>query len=119
MKKKLHFEHGDLSGEISLVLKDEQSLNELFSRYIYDFNPDRLEPYGFRLLLGKENILTLFAVDNFRLENSATPGTDKIPFKKYKIPNVSLIDILHFITELNLTVSTNNYPIESIQVINK
>ena len=30
MKQELHFEHGDLVGEISLSLPEGQSLNELF-----------------------------------------------------------------------------------------
>ena len=102
-----------------MTLKDGQSLNELFSHYIYDYNPDRLEPYAFRLLLGKENVLTLFAVDNYKQENSSEIDIEKIPMKKYKIPGVSLNEIFNFFGELNFTVATNSYPIESIQVINK
>ena len=119
MKQKLHFENGDLNGEISFKLKDEQSLNELFTRYVPDFNPDRLEPYAFRMLLGKENVLTLFAVDSFKQDNSTILDNDKIPVKKYKISSIPLQEILAFFEELNFTVTTNNYPVESLLVINK
>ncbi len=119
MKQELHFENGDLNGEISLTLNEGQSLNELFSKYIHDFNADRLEPYAFRILIGKENVLTLFAVDNYKQENSTIFDAGKIPVKKYKVPGVSLNNLLDFFGELNFTVSTNNYPIESLQVINK
>jgi len=119
MKKALHFENGDLTGEISLTLKDKESLNELFSKYIPDYNADRLEPYAFRILLGKENVLTLFAVDSYTQEKNTILDIDKIPVKKYKISHISLNEVLSFVAELNLTVSTNNYPIESLLVINK
>ena len=44
---------------------------------------------------------------------------DKIPVKKYKIPDVPLSEVLDFFGELNFAVDTNNYPIESLQVVNK
>jgi hypothetical protein len=47
MKQELHFERGDLVGEISLSLPEGQSLNQLFAHYIHDYNPDRMEAYAF------------------------------------------------------------------------
>ena len=119
MKQELYFENGDLTGEISLTLKDGKTLNDFFSKYLHDYNPDRMEPYAVRFIFGKENVLTLFAVDNFKQENSTILDADKIPVKKYKIPGVSFSDILDCFGEFNFTVSTNNYSLESLQVINK
>ena len=119
MKNELHFEHGDLLGEISLTLNEGQTLDQLFAQYIPDYNPDRMEAYAFRLLMGNENVLTLFAIDNFRQENSTTDNPEKIPVKKYKITDVPLSALLPFFGELNFTVSTRQYPIETLQVINK
>ena len=119
MKQELHFENGDLVGEISLSLAEGQSLNELFTKYIHDYNPDRMEAYAFRLLMGKENVLTLYAVDGYKQENTADEDLEKIPVKKYKIPGVPVAELLNYFSEINFTVSTNNYPIESMQVVNK
>lgn len=119
MKQELHFERGDLVGEISLSLPEGQSLNQLFAQYIHDYNPDRMEAYAFRVLMGKENILTLYAVDGYKQENTSLENLEKIPVKKYKIPDVPVQELLNFFGEINFTVSTNQYPIESLQVINK
>ena len=119
MKQELHFEHGDLVGEISLSLTEGQSLNELFSKYIHDYNPDRMEAYAFRVLMGKENVLTLYAVDGYKQENTSLEDREKIPVKKYKIPDVPIQELLNFFGEINFTVSTKNYPIESMEVVNK
>jgi len=119
MKQELHFEHGDLVGEISFSLAEEKSLDELFAHYIQEYNPDRMEAYAFRVLLGHENILTLYAIDNYKQENNSIMDLEKLPVKKYKVPNVSLQELFKFFKEINFTVSTNNYPLESLQVINK
>jgi len=119
MKQELHFEHGDLVGEISLSLAEGQSLSELFSKYIHDYNPDRMEAYAFRVLMGKENVLTLYAVDGYKQENTSLEDLEKIPVKKYKIPDVPIQELLNFFGEINFTVSTKNYPIESMEVVNK
>jgi hypothetical protein len=118
MKHELHFEHGDLTGEVSLTLGEGQTLNELFGRYILGFNADRLEAYAIRVLLGKENVLTLYAVDTYRQESSSI-DPERIPVKKYKVPDVPLKELIDFFGEINLTVSTKNYPLELLQVINK
>jgi len=119
MNQELHFEHGDLVGEISLTLRDGQTLHYLFAHYIHEYNPNRMEPYALRVLLGKETVLTLFAVDGYEQDKSNRADVDKIPVKKYKIPGVPLPDLLSFFGEINLTVSTKNYPLESLQVMNK
>ncbi|WP_255154495.1 hypothetical protein [Ferruginibacter sp. HRS2-29] len=118
MRNELHFENGDLTGEISVTFKEGETLNELFSRYIHDFNADRLEAYAVRLLIGKETILTLYAADLRRQENT-TVITEKIPVKKFKIPDVSLSELVSLFGEINLTLTNNNFPINEMQVINK
>jgi|GEM_PF-5691699 len=118
MQNELHFEHGDLTGEISVNFKEGETLNELFARYVHDFNANRLEAYAVRLLIGKENILTLYAADTYRQENSQAI-TEKIPVKKFKIPDVSLSELTALLGEINLTLTNNNFPIEEMQVINK
>ncbi len=84
MEHELHFEHGDLTGEISVSLKNGTGLDDIFVKYIHDYNKDRFEAVAVRIFSGKENIVTLYAVDKLRQEDSTIP-IDKIPVKKFNI----------------------------------
>ncbi len=119
MKQELHFQKGDLTGEISLTLKEGRTLHELFAQYVFEYNPERFEPCAFRLLLGKENVLTLFAVDGLKIAGSAAIDTDKIPVKKFKISGVPFNEIIEYFEELNFTVTANKFPIDAMEVTNK
>ncbi|HMK04741.1 MAG TPA: hypothetical protein VK489_11140 [Ferruginibacter sp.] len=118
MENELHFEHGDLTGEVSVTLDDSQSLDDLCSKYIYDYNRDRFEPLALRIFIGKEIVATLYAVDKVRQEDSNL-DPDKIPVKKFKVPGIPLHELFRYIASLNLTLTTNLYPMESMQVMNK
>ncbi|HMI78672.1 MAG TPA: hypothetical protein VK484_07755 [Ferruginibacter sp.] len=118
MEQELHFEHGDLTGEISVTLDKDQNLDDLCAKYIYDYNRDRFEPLAVRIFIGKEIAVTLYAADKVRQEDSNIDA-DKIPVKKFKVPGIPLHELFRYIASLNLTLSTNIYPIESMQVMNK
>ena len=79
--------------------------------------PERFEPCAFRLLLSKENVLTLFAVDGLKIANHNEIDTDKIPVKKFKISGVPLSELLEYFSELNFTA--NNFPIETMEITNR
>lgn len=119
MKQELHFQKGDLTGEISLTLKEGRTLHELFAQYVFEYTPERFEPCAFRMLLGKENVLTLFAVDGQKIAGHAAIDTDKIPVKKFKISGVPLSELLEYFSELNFTVTANHFPIETMEITNK
>ena len=42
MKQELHFHKGDLTGEISLALKEGRTLHEFFSQYVFEYTPRTL-----------------------------------------------------------------------------
>jgi len=118
MEQELHFEHGDLTGEISVTLNEGVSLDDLCVKYIHDYNRDRFEALCIRVYIGKEIIVTLYAADKLRQEDSTLdPG--KIPVKKFKIPGIPLTELILYLGSLNFTLNTNNYPIESMLVVNK
>ncbi|ULQ50963.1 hypothetical protein [Flavihumibacter fluvii] len=119
MKQELHFHKGDLTGEISLTLKEGRTLHELFAQYVFDYTPERFEPCAFRLLLGKENVLTLYAVDGLKITGNKKINSDKIPVKKFKISGVPFNEVVEYFGELNFTVTANNFPIETMEVTNK
>ena len=118
MEQELHFEHGDLTGEISITLNNEQTLDDIFFKYIHDYNKDRFEAIALRIFAGKENIVTLYAADKVRQEDS-TANPDKIPVKKFKIEGMSWNELLPFLGSFNCTLRTNNYPLEAMEVVNK
>lgn len=118
MQHELEFEHGDISGELSVSLANEQTLDDFCVAYIPEYNRDRFEALAIRLFVGKENIVTVFAMDKLRQENSNV-ATDKIPVKKFKLTSVPLEALLPYCDSFNCTLSTNNYPLSAMEVINK
>ena len=63
-------------------------------------------------------IVTLYALDKVRQESSNF-DSNKLPVKKFKSIVFDFTDILTYLDELNFTISTGNYPLEEIEVINK
>jgi hypothetical protein len=118
MKHELHFEHGDLTGEISVTLNEDQSLDDIFMNYIHDYNRDRFEAIAARIFFGKETIVTLYAIDKLRQEDSTVPE-GKIPVKKFKIIDIPIQELLPKIAAFNCTLGTNNYPLEAMEVVNR
>src|SRR4051812_21022641 len=100
MEQELHFEHGDLTGEISVTLKKDQSLDELCSKYIYDYNQDRFDAVALRVFIGKEVIVTLYAADKAR-QGDSTRDPEKIPVKKFKVEGIPFLELLTYLQSLN------------------
>lgn len=107
-----------LKGVISVELKEGKTLEEFCEKSFINYNRDQYEAVAMRLYFGKEIILTLYALDKVRQEGS-TFDKDKLPVKKFKMNSLPPFDILSFIDEFNFTISTGNYSIEDMEVINK
>jgi hypothetical protein len=118
MQQELEFEHGDISGELSVSFANEQTLDDFCATYIPEYNRDRFEALAIRVFVGKENIITVYAVDKLRQENSDIPA-DKIPVKKFKLEGVPLDALFPYCDSFNCTLSTNNYPLDAMEVTNK
>src|SRR5436190_20243336 len=95
MEQELHFEHGDLTGEVSVSLKEGQNLDDIFVKYIHDYNRDRFEAIALRIFAGKENVVTLYAADKIRQKDSTVP-VGKIPVKKFKLTGIQLLELLTY-----------------------
>jgi len=108
----------DLGGGLSVKFKTGKTFDELCTAYIENYNPDRFEAIALRCYYGKEAMLTLFAIDKDRMEGD-NYDKEKMPVKKFKLSITILQNFLPFIEEFNFTVSTGNYPIEDILVMNK
>lgn len=108
----------DLGGVMSIKFKQDSSFNDYCRTHIGNYNPDRFEIVAIRFYLKTEPVLTLYALDKSRQEGSNfTPG--KIPVKKFKLHPPFLQDIIPFIEECNFTLTTGNYPLADMEVINK
>jgi hypothetical protein len=108
----------DLSGTMSIKLANRQTLDDFCAEYINDYNRNRFEAIAIRLLVGKETIITIYALDKLRQEGS-TYNADKIPVKKFKLTDLSAGILFSYCSSLNLTLSTGNYNLEEMEVMNK
>ena len=118
MEQELNYTHEDLQGTFSVKLANNQPLDDFCAQHILEYNRDRLEAIAIRLYVGAETIVTVYALDRIRQENT-TMKPDKLPVKKFKITTLTLQDMLSYMQGFNVTLSTGNYDLDDIDVINK
>ena len=109
---------GDLGGVGSITFKPGNSFNDFCSKNIRDYNPDRFEAFALRVFYGKETAITLYAIDKDRMEGD-NYNKEKMPVKKFKLNILFLQSLPQLIEECNFTLSTSDYDLEDIEVINK
>ena len=105
----------DLSGNISVNLKDQSDFKQLTSA-LAGFNPERFEPIAIRVFIEKEVQVTIYAIDKNRQDNEHT--TDKIPVHKFKLDS-DFLKIMPMIQQINFTLTTGDHDLEKMEVINK
>lgn len=118
MKEELKIPPEDISGELAVKLANNQTLNDFCLQYIPNFNLDRFEAFAIRVFVAHETVITVYAVDKTRQEGT-TFNPEKIPVKKFKLTTIALSDILSYCASFNCTLTTGNYRLEDMQVINK
>ena len=116
MQAAIPYQHRGLSGALNVKLWNNQTLDEFCMHHIPDYDPDRFEAIAIRMYSGKEVIITVYALDKSRQEGS-NYNPDKLPVKKFKID--CTFDLVGSFEEFNFTLSTGNYDIEDMEVINK
>jgi hypothetical protein len=112
------FVTSELSGKLTLKLQPGKTLDEFCERNFDNYNSDQFEAVAIRVFYGKETVVTLYALDKVRQEGT-TYNINKIPVKKFKTSTFGLTELLMFIQEFNFTLSTGNFPLEDMEVINK
>ncbi|MEP7318237.1 MAG: hypothetical protein ABI921_05840 [Panacibacter sp.] len=110
--------HGDISGTLSVTLANGQSLDDFCMQHIAEYNRDRFEAMAIRVFIGKETVITIYALDKHRQEGT-TFNHDKIPVKKFKLDMPDLSTLFSYCDSLNFTLSTGSYQIDDMEVINK
>jgi len=117
MKQHTEINDEQLKGILSVTIEPGKSLNDFCKRNFNNFDPERFEAVALRVFHGKETIATLYALDKSKQNLNADDG--KLRVKKFKSLELSLAEILPYIKEFNFTVTTGNYPVENMEVINK
>jgi hypothetical protein len=118
MEQELNFTHEDITGEMSVKLANDQTLDDFCAQHIADYNRDRFEALAIRLYVGAETIITVYAVDKTRQENNSL-NNGKVPVKKFKIETLPASSLFSYCEGFNCTLSTGNFALEDMEVINK
>jgi hypothetical protein len=103
-------------GKISVTFNQED-IRKICTRYIPDFKEERFEIIALRFFSGKENILTIYAVDKFS-ESSILPE-GKIPVRKFKIELSSIGELMELIAAYNFTLCNEAYSLGEMEVMNR
>jgi len=108
----------DIKGTLTVNMANNQTLDDLCAAYIPEYNRDRFEAFAIRLFLGDETVVTIYAVDKNRQEGSNF-NVEKLPVKKFKLTGISLPDLFSYCGSFNCTLTTGNYEMDDMEVINK
>ena len=118
MSKTIPFDHHGISGGLHVTLRDGLTLDDFCMQNIPGYNSDRFEAVALRMFAGKEIIATVYVLDKHRQEGSNyDPG--KLPVKKIKLENITIANLFEWFSDFNFTLSSGNYDLEDIEVINK
>lgn len=108
----------ELKGHIAFTFKQNATFEEFCAANFDNYDRDRFEAIAIRMFYGKEIFVTLYALDKSRQEGTNF-SINKLPVKKFKTTTLSLTQILPFIEEFNFTLSSGNYSMDDMEVINK
>lgn len=108
----------EIRGYLSVQMTNGLTIDDFCQEHIPEYNRDRFEALAIRILVGNETVVTVYAVDKFRQENSGA-DPDKVPVKKFKLMHLGLKDVLNYCTAFNCTLTNGNHNIEDMEVINK
>jgi len=118
MDNEFNFQHGDIAGAIAVTLANGQTLEDVCEKYIANYNRDRFEAIAIRVFIGKESVVTIYALDKHRQEGS-TYNSEKLPVKKFKLTTIPVSELFSFCDSFNFTLSTGVHHIEDMEVMNK
>ena len=109
----------EIKGIISATMANSQTLDDFCMQHIADYNRNRFEALAIRLFVGNETIITIYALDKIRQQDSTVVSKGSLPVKKFKLTDLSLSSVLTYFSSFNCTLSTGNYDIDDIEVMNK
>lgn len=106
----------DLGGPVSVKFTPGASFEDYCAGSVPEFDRERLEILAIRIYYGKEISVVLYAIDKDR-HTDADPN--ELPVRKIKVMPSFLSNLLPYIAELNVTLTTGLYPLDRMKIINK
>ena len=107
----------DLTGSASIDFYDNDDFNS-FASSLLDYNPNRIDPIALKVFVQNgEPLITLFALDTFKQEQSNYPS-DKLPVKKFRL-SLSWDDFFKHVKRFDFTVTNEAFDLKDMLVINK
>lgn len=102
-------------GKLTVKLHNAEDLTSFCKRYVPGFDAGRYKPVAVRVFAAGEFIVTIYALDHMH-EGSATGNLN---VKKFKLENVTMQQIFHLAESFNFTLSSPDYPLEEMRVMNR
>lgn len=107
--------YNDLVGVVSANLGESEDFNE-FASELAHYNPKRFKAVALKVFIENKPIVTLYAVDLDRQKRH--PENERLPVHKFKF-EMSIEQLFSKMKRFNFTLTTGNYNIENMEVINK
>lgn len=107
--------YDDLIGVVSANINEQEDFNA-FASELANYNPERFKAIALRVFIENKPIVTLYAIDLERQKRH--PENEKVPVHKFKF-EMSLEKLFSKMRHFNFTLTTGNYDIEKMEVINK
>lgn len=107
-----------LRGRLSVKLPAGNDFAYTCARLFSNFDPVRYEPVAIRVFHKRGYVITVYAIDRIRWERSGK-SIYNLPVKKFKTIAQRLPFRLSELLELNFTLATEDYPLQSMRVINR
>lgn len=108
----------EITGTLKVQMANNLSLDDFCAEHINEYNRDRFEAFAIRIFVADETVITVFALDKLRQEDTAL-NPEKIPVKKFKITNVPVSAVFSYCNSFNCTLTTGNYDLDDMEVQNK
>lgn len=116
----IDYNEKELEGSLSIKFANGLTLDDFCSNHISEYSRDRFEALAIRVYVGLETVITVYAIDkHLRLTNSTSVSAGKLPVKKFKISEIQVNELFTYCTGFNCTLSTGNYALEDMEVINR
>jgi hypothetical protein len=108
----------DLTGNAALNFYDRENFNT-FAAKLAGYNPDRFDPVALKVYVeGTDIIVTLYALDKSKQEQSNDFPSDKLPVRKFKL-EMNWVKFLSHIKQFDLIVTDGNFDIKDMVILNK
>ncbi len=99
----------DVSGNTPIHNLAGPTMDDICERYIPDYDRSRFDALAFRVYIGDDTLLTVFAIEKGKL-NENKDDQDRTSLKKFRINSIPASELSQYCASFNYMLSTSNYP---------